>query len=334
MDTASPEPAGTADLVAPELRPLLDIFPKLDFTGTGLTQIREPLPGQREFAAASLTADQKSVGCESIFIQGPVGAPDVRILLYTPPGTAAARPALLHMHGGGFVLGMPEINDGANRSIALAHGCIVASVDYRLAPETIYPGAVEDCYAALAWLHQRATALGVDPARVAIAGESAGAGHAATLALLARDRGQYPICFQLLDSPALDDRTGSATSIAHPVCGEFVWTPAHNRFGWQSLLGTEPGSPAVPPGAVPARHINLTCLPPCFIAIGALDLFLEESLEYARRLVRARVSTELHVIPGAFHGFGFAGAALPQSRALLHYRNEALARAFAHTDPA
>jgi triacylglycerol lipase len=231
------------------------------------------------------------------------------------------------MHGGGFVLGMPEINDASNRALALAHGCVVASVDYRLAPETRYPGALEDCYAALAWLHLQAGALGIDAAHIAIGGESAGAGHAALLALLARDRGEYPICFQLLDSAMLDDRTGSGEN-PHPVCGEFVWTAQHNRFGWRALLGTEPGGPQVPARAVPARYADLSGLPPAFIAIGALDLFLEENLEYARRLARARVPVELHVIPGAFHGFGFGGDVAPQSRALLRYRHDALAHAF------
>jgi triacylglycerol lipase len=257
-----------------------------------------------------------------------VNAPEVRVLIYMPPGQAVDRPAYMHIHGGGFVLGMPEISDAENRTIALELGCIVVSVDYRLAPETRFPGALEDCYAALAWLHREAVTLGVDTARIAIGGESAGAGHAASLALLARDRGEFTICFQLLDSAALDDRTGSGAE-THPVCGEFVWTAPQNRFGWRALLGAEPGGPGVPIQAVPARAASLAGLPQTFIAVGSLDLFLEENIAYARRLIHAGVSTELHVIPGAFHGFGFLGAAAPQARALLRYRNEALARAFA-----
>jgi triacylglycerol lipase len=315
-------------LVAPELRPWLDIFPKLHLADDTLALMRAPAPDQRAFAAPALSPAQQSVQCDVRFIKATVCAPDVRVLIYTPPGAATGRPAYLHMHGGGFVLGMPEINDGANRTIALEHHCVVVSVDYRLAPETIFPGALEDCYTVLGWIHRDAETLGVDRARIAIGGESAGASHAASLALLARDRGEFAICFQLLDSAALDDRTGSGAD-PHPFCGTYVWTAAHNRFGWRALLGTEPGGADVPAKAVPARAASLAGLPPTFMAIGALDLFLEENIEYARRLIRAGVSTELHIIPGAFHGFAFAGTDAPQARALMRYRSEALARAFA-----
>ncbi len=334
MEDEPKPPSGTRALVAPELRPLLDLFPKLELTEETLPLIRNPAPGERGLSLSlpPLSPDQQSVQCDMRFVPGPADAPDVRVLIYKPPGTATTRPAYLHIHGGGFVLGMPEINDGANRTIALEHQCVVVSVDYRLAPETRFPGALEDCYAALAWLHREAEALGVDCARIAIGGESAGASHAASLALLARDRSEFAICFQLLDSAALDDRTGSGAD-AHPVCGEFVWTAAQNRFGWRALLGTEPGGPGVPAQGAPARAASLADLPPTFLAVGSLDLFLEENIEYARRLIRAGVSTELHVIPGAFHGFGFAGAAAPQARALMRYRSEALARAFAQGTP-
>jgi acetyl esterase/lipase len=204
----------------------------------------------------------------------------------------------------------------------------VVSVDYRLAPETRFPGAVEDCYAALAWLVSQAERLGVDRERVAIGGESAGGGHAAALALLVRQRGDIKLCLQMLDSPMLDDRTGS-TRDAHPYCGEFVWTPASNRFGWRALLGVEPGGPEVPVEAVPARVADLSGLAPAFILVGALDLFLEEDMEYARRLTRVGVPTELHVIPGAFHGFGAAGEDQPIVRHCLNLRRHALARALA-----
>jgi triacylglycerol lipase len=127
----------------------------------------------------------------------------------------------------------------------------------------------------------------------------------------------------------LDDRTGTPAGAApHPYVGEFVWTPASNRFGWRALLGQEPGGADVPAAAVPARATDLSGLPPTFIALGALDLFLEESLDYIRRLTRAGVPVELHVIPGAFHGFSAAGPNAPQVEALARYRHDALARAF------
>ncbi len=325
VNGSSPVASGTRPLVAPELLPWLDIFPSISLSDESLALMRSG--GGRGMTPPPLSPEQQAVGCEERFAPGPRGAPDVRVLVYTPPDRAAPCPAYLHMHGGGYVLGDPEINDGSNRTIAAEQGCIVVSVDYRLAPETRFPGALEDCYAALLWLHAEAGRLGVDRARIAIGGESAGAGHAAALALLARDRGEAPICFQLLDSPMLDDRTGSGAD-PHPYCGEFAWTPAHNRFGWSALLGVAAGGPDVPAAAAPSRATDLGGLPPTFIAIGALDLFLEESMEYARRLIRAGVPTELHVIPGAFHGFAFAGGDAPQVQALLRFRGDALARAF------
>jgi acetyl esterase/lipase len=325
-------PSGTRRLVAPELLPLLDFLPSFEFNEQVLQAIRAGIGEDPK--RPPLSPEQQAVACEQRFIPGPPGAPDVRLLVYTPPGplkkigASTMRPAYLHMHGGGYILGNPEINDASNRSFAAELDCVVVSVDYRLAPETRFPGALEDCYASLMWLHSNAGQLGVDLSRIAIGGESAGGGHAAALAILARNRGAGQICLQLLDSPMLDDRTGSASD-PHPYCGEFVWTANSNRFGWRSLLGVEPGGPAVPAEAVPARVADLTGLPPAFITVGALDLFVEEDLEYARRLIRSGVPAELHVIPGAFHGFGVAGGQAPQVQACIRLRRDALARALA-----
>ena len=325
-------PGGPRQRVARELLPVLDFLPAFDFNEETLRAMRAGTamePRRRP----PLSAEQQAVACEQRLIPGPQGAPDVRLLVYTPPpgkNAATTRPAYLHIHGGGYVIGNPEINDGSNRSIAAELDCVVVSVDYRLAPETRFPGALEDCYAALTWLHAQAEPLGVDRSRIAIGGESGGGGHAAALALLARSRGAVQICFQLLDAAMLDDRTGSSSD-PHPYCGELVWTAASNRFGWRSLLGMEPGTAAVPPDAAPARAADLSGLPPTFIAIGALDLFLEENLDYARRLVRAGVPTELHVIPGAFHGFAVAGGQAPQVQAYMRLRHDALERAFQKT---
>ena len=320
-------PSGTLDLVAPELRPGLDILPKIEFTPELLAYIRSGAAMGTALTPPPLSPEQQAVRCEERFVPGLSGAPDVRVLVYTPPGVDTGRAAYLHIHGGGYIVGAPEMSDGSNRSLAAELGCSVVAVNYRLAPETTFPGALEDCYAALLWLHREAEALGVDRNRIAIGGESAGGGHAAALAIYARDRGEVSICFQLLDSPMLDDRTGS-TGEPHPYSGEFVWPPANNRFGWRSLLGMEPGGAATPAGAAPARVEDLSGLPPTFIVVGAIDLFMEEDLEFARRLMRARVPTELHVIPGAYHGFGVAGPAAPQAQTALRLRRDALARAF------
>ncbi|MCX7863739.1 MAG: alpha/beta hydrolase, partial [Novosphingobium sp.] len=301
----------TRHLVAPELLAGLDVLPKLDFS-LGLDVIRAGMAGRE---MPPMPAQLATVLCEEVFISGLNGAPDVRLLIYTPPGTADwVRPAICHIHGGGFVIGTADISDWSNRATALAVGCKVVSVDYRLAPETRWPGALEDCYAALCWMADNAAELGIDPARIAVAGESAGGGHAAALAIHARNAGGPAICLQVLDAPMLDDRTGS-TSDPHPHVGEFVWTPEHNVFGWHALLGVTPGGPDVCEEMVPARTRNLAGLPPAFVSVGALDLFLEEDMEYVRRLVRAGVPAELHVIPGAYHGFGVAGPS-PQTEQL------------------
>ena len=323
----APAVTGTRKLVASELAPALDVLPAFVMSDEVLGHIRSGAWRDGALQPPPLPPELQAVACEERFVPGLGGAPDVRVLVYTPPGAATARPAFLHMHGGGFVLGNPELNDGSSRAFAADLGCLVVSVDYRLAPETRWPGAVEDGYAALAWLHANAEALGVDRSRIAVGGESAGGGHAAALAIYARDRGEVPICFQLLDSPMLDDRTGSNAD-PHPYCGEFVWTPASNRYGWRALLGIEPGGPDVPAAAVPARLNDFSGLPPAFITVGALDLFMEEDMEYARRLIRAGVPAELYVIPGAFHGFGAAGGSAPQVQTLLRLRRDALARAF------
>jgi acetyl esterase/lipase len=148
----------------------------------------------------------------------------------------------------------------------------VISVDYRLAPETPYPGSVEDSYAALKWVYLHADELSVDTTRIAIGGASAGAGLSAALGLLARDRGEVRLAFQFLIYPMLDDRTVTATK-PNPSTGEFMWTADSNRFGWTALLGQEPGGPDVSLYAAAARASHLEGLPPTFIGVGSLDLF-------------------------------------------------------------
>ncbi|MCE7796882.1 alpha/beta hydrolase [Sphingobium sufflavum] len=322
-------PSRSRHLVAPELVTAIDAFPAFDLSDAFIAALRQGGPMTSGFVLPPLPPELERVERRDILIPGWEGAPDVRLLLFVPPAaTAAPRPAFLHIHGGGFVLGSAEMSDQSGRATALEQDCIVASVDYRLAPETRWPGPVDDCYAALRWLHEQAEALGIDPSRIAVGGESAGGGHAAALAILARDRGDYPICLQLLDQPMLDDRTGSGSD-PHPYTGEFIWTAERNRYGWGALLGMEPGGDDVPAAAVPARTADLSGLPPACITVGALDLFVEEDIDYARRLLRAGVPTELHIMPGGYHGFGAAGPDAPQVAEVMRQRSAALARAFA-----
>ncbi len=292
----------TRRLVDPVLTPLLDMFPPFQLTTETLPQVRNDLKAMSAQMAAAAPAFP-DVGVTEHTVPGPEGAPDVRVLLYIPKRAPRPLPGLLNIHGGGYVLGSAESEGG--KKIAQELACAVVSVDYRLAPATPHPGPVEDCYAALKWLHAQALELEIDPTRLAIGGGSAGAGLAAALGLLTRDRGEIPLRFQMLLSPMLDDRTGS-TADPHPYTGEFMWTPENNRFGWTSLLGREPGGEDVSSYAAAARAENLAGLPPAYISVGALDLFVEEDIEYARRLIRAGVPTELHVYPGAFHDYNFS----------------------------
>jgi acetyl esterase/lipase len=310
-------------LVDPELAPLLDYLPDM-------APSDESLPAARAAAAEMValhTADRDAtVTITEHWAPGLNGEPDVRVVLYRPESLLQGAPVLLQVHGGGFVFGTAELGDPRNRAWAKALGCAVASVDYRLAPETPYPGGLEDCYAALVWLHGAAEELRLDPQRIALRGESAGGGLAAALAILARDRGGPPILFQLLVYPMLDDRTCS--SEPHPYAGQFVWNPASNTYGWASWLGAAPGSSEISHLAAPSRCEDLSGLPPTCITTGALDLFVEEDLEYARRLIRAGVPTELYLAPGAFHGFDAMAPDAEVSRQFTEVSLKALARAF------
>lgn len=234
-------------------------------------------------------------------VPGTPGNPDVRVyLINAKPGTV--RPGIVYMHGGGFVFGDARSTLRELQLLCTALDCCVVSVDYRLAPETRYDGSIEDNYAALRWTFTHAAEIGVDPARIAVMGESAGGGHAALLALAARDRREVSVIFQMLIYPMLDDRTGTSRKVP-PCIGTVGWRRDANDYGWRSFLGREPGGRSMPEGAVPARVADLRALPPAFIGVGSIDLFVDEDIAYAGRLIDAGVPAELHVVPGAYHGF-------------------------------
>ena len=217
-----------------------------------------------------------------------------------------------------------EMKDVENRLFASELKCAIYSVDHRLAPEAPHPAPVEDIYSVFAWLHANAGRLGLDPARIGIKGESGGGGFAAGAALFARDRPGPKFAFQHLIYPMIDDRSAVRKDL-HPCVGEFVWTQANNHFGWRSLLGQEPGAADVSPYAAAARATDVSGLPPTYISVGGLDLFLEENLAYADRLSRAGVPVELHVYPRAFHGF-YRATNARVTRQAEHDTREALRR--------
>ncbi len=223
---------------------------------------------------------------------------DTVVRVHRPGSTQRPGAALLWIHGGGYVIGTAAQDDALCRQFAEAAEIMVVAVDYRLAPEHPFPAGLEDCYAALAGLAARTD---VDPTRIAIGGASAGAGLAAALALMVRDRGEIEPALQLLAYPMLDDRT-----VSHPgidARSMRLWNVKANRFGWQSYLGAAEAAEEIPFLAAPARCPDLSGLAPAWIGVGTLDLFHDEDLAYASRLTAAGVDCELVEVAGVFHGF-------------------------------
>ncbi|WP_066817000.1 alpha/beta hydrolase [Sphingomonas mali] len=286
--------------VSPEYKPLFPVLRRIaampPWDAKSLPNLRKP---NALFVSPPPAATPPVV--ESM-IPGPKGAPDVRAFVINGGAAGALKPAILHIHGGGFVMGSAKDGLRSLQEHAAAIDCVIVTIDYRLAPETRFPGALEDNYAGLKWLYAHAAELGVDRERIAVMGDSAGGGHAAMLAIAARDRGEVPLVYQVLIYPMLDDRTGSSRKMP-PHLGQIMWRPADNRFGWTSLLGVPAGSARVPAGSVPARVGDLRGLPPAFIAVGSIDLFVDEDVDYARRLIDVGIPAELHVYRGAPHGF-------------------------------
>jgi len=277
---------------------MLELFPELDLSAGGLGASRVTLSN------LMMALNAGAAPGLAVEVPGRDGAPDVHLQLFKPPGLALPRPAIYYMHGGGMVLGSAAQSSKQLWEYALDHEAVVVSVDYRLAPEAQYPAPLEDCYTGLLWVYSNADALGIDRSRIAVMGESAGGGLAASLAILARDRNSVPICAQILTYPMLDHRTGGLESTSHAnATGQFIWLRTHNRLGWSALQGNYSFSDLHKGYFSAARATQLAGLPSTFIAVGALDLFLDEDLDYGSRLACAGVPVELHVYPGAIHGF-------------------------------
>lgn len=274
--------------VDPELLPLIEGFPPIDVS-------RETLAGFRaamiEMSPLPDPADHADVTIEALRLPG-----DLRCLLLRPAAGPSAG-ALLHIHGGGYVMGAPEMDVSRNIALVRATGCAILSVDYRLAPEHPHPTGLEDCHEALVWLASEAERLGVPAGRIGVIGESAGGGLAASLALMARDRGAVALACQILVYPMLvpHDR---ALDAPDRRTGRFIWTRASNAYCWSACL----------PQGTDERWIaglatELAGLPPTWLAVGDLDLFVHDDLAYVGRLMGAGVSVEAHLYPGAIHGF-------------------------------
>lgn len=236
-------------------------------------------------------------------IPGESDAPAVRIRVYVPEGAARQDPlsAWIYLHGGGLTLGDLDTSHLAAANLTADSGSVVVSVDYRLAPETIFPGALDDCATALEWLHAQAAQLGVDAERIGVYGVSAGGALAAALAQRSCDGQAAPLAKQVLIYPMLDDRTSPETSI--PDAPEGTWTRASNASAWDVYLGPAMNRDSPPAHAVPARAESLRGLPPTYLEVGSADVLAADVISYAARLIADAVPTELHVHPGAYHAF-------------------------------
>lgn len=271
------------------------------------------LPGVRQKAreAWPIASTDSAVDWEDRDIPGLAGEPKVRIRQYRPKPMAGPLPGVLWIHGGGYEVGSLEDNHDFCIKMAMQVGAIVIQVDYRLAPEHPYPAALADVYQALNWMQGEALRLGLDSHRIAVAGGSAGGGLAAAIALLARDRGGPPICFQMLLYPMLDPR--NLTPSSYEVTDPRTWCRKHNLEAWSRYLGRREIA-SLEPYAAPALAPHFFHLPPTYIMVGALDLFRDEDFGYAQQLAAAQVPVEFHLYPGAFHAFEFIAPEAPISR--------------------
>lgn len=306
-------------VIADELKSSVKDRPILELTHASLPEIR---------ARLNASIPELPSGVHRVLIPKHLGSEDVVAFMYDGMPKKRGKPAFLFMHGGGFVLFSAAHFTTLLPIVATACECVVVSIDYRLAPEVSFPQPMEDNFAALKWLKDNADELGIDPNRIAVGGESAGAGHAAQLAIAARDRG-YPVAFQLLIQPMLDDRTASTQKVPEHL-GHYVWSGASNQFAWEAYLGQAPGLETVPYGAVPARVEDLSGLPPTWIGIGSADLFVAESLEFAKRLIEQGVMVELRVFPGGYHGYDTIAEEAALSKEFTQAWHRALHRGLHH----
>jgi acetyl esterase/lipase len=282
-----------------------------------LAQLQETLPH-----SASVTVTDHQVPT--------MDGSEILVRLYRPAPDLAPeaqrRPVLVWIHGGGMIGGSVASDDWYCEALVDEVGCAVASVEYRLAPEHPHPIPVDDCTAALRWVAGNGGLLDVDVTRLVVGGASAGGGLAAGVVLRNRDERGPAVAFQYLMYPMLDDRARTPSSQA--FSGIPTWSREHNANGWRALLGERYQTDGVDAYAAPARATDLNGLPPTLIQVGELDTFRDEDVDYASRLLQAGVSTELHVYPGAYHGWDVFNPTATSTASVLSERNQALRRAF------
>ena len=289
--------------VHPQLRSFAKITPRLSFNKKNL--------GLVNFFMRFMPAlkDHEGIDIENIFIPHLNEPTTLRLRMYKPEIMESPTPVLLWLHGGGYVMGRPEMDDWICSEYVRELGITVLSLDYHLAPRFPFPAALNDSYSALKWINSNSHRLNIDSHYIAIGGNSAGGGLAAALAQLVNDQGDIKVAFQLLVYPMLDDRTLLRTDIDDRQ--NITWDHKSNHFGWKSYLGAQCATEEVPAYAVPARRLDLSGLPPAWIGVGSLDIFHDEDVAYARKLKDCNVECELEIVPGAFHGFDVINPRLP-----------------------
>ncbi|MDG2195622.1 MAG: alpha/beta hydrolase [SAR324 cluster bacterium] len=263
----------------------------------------------------------ENVVTEDREIPGPEEAPPVGVRVYRPKAASGVLPGIFFIHGGGMIMGAVEGENLKATELCEAIQAVVVSVEYRLAPEHPHPAPVRDCYAALKWMAQNADEWAFDVDRLAVVGGSAGGGLTIATTMMARDKGFPRICFQMPLYPMIDDRNETPSS--YEIMDVGVWDREGNVEAWQWYLGGKSADNY----AAPARAENLAGLPPTFIDVGELDLFRDEDIQFAARLIQAGVPTELHVYPGAYHASEVFAPESALSQSILARRTEALLRA-------
>jgi acetyl esterase/lipase len=305
----------------PELADILQLLATVSLP-TSAEQIRPFVDAE----AAQIAARPVAANPDVVATDHTVPGGTLTLRMYRPTGSQAViLPVVYWIHGGGFIAGSVTADDPYCAALVAGTGAAVVSVEYRRPPDHAYPAPLDDCYAGLAWLAGNADALAIDPSRIAVAGASAGGGLAAGTVLRARDEGGPAIVFQYLMYPMIDDR--DSTPSTHEFEELPVWDRANNRMAWAAYLGEIAGSDRVPAYAAPARATDLGGLPPTLIQVGELDVFRDEDIDYAVRMLRAGVSTQLHVFPGAYHGFELANPASRATARVYEERDEAIRRA-------
>jgi acetyl esterase len=288
---------------------------RTNFSVSAIKLMREPFNDRRREAAEHTDAQGLQIADRTA--QAEAASVPVRVYRGGHPEPA---PVVVFCHAGGFALGNLDTDHRQCVELARRGGCTVVSVDYRLSPEHPYPAPLDDAVTALRWVADNAAELGIDAARIAVAGSSAGAALAAGLAHGAADGSLPPIVFQLLHQPVLDDRATASKT-------EFAASPAFDGEGaelmWRHYLASD-GSAA----SVPARRERLAGLPTALITCAEIDPFRDEAIEYAQRLLRAGVSTELHVFPRTCHGFDSLLPDWSASQRLFELQGDALRRTF------